>query len=232
MNLPWFLHTREKYPKNEFYVVDLTKLSNVKELARSLAFYVDIFGKQEGYTDTNEITYWLAQKNSCYKAIAIIKNGIIHGYFQFGYYPGLDLIVVDYYGLKNINGEIAKKLIEDFLNHYYPFKTIVGEVYDPVRMRLFQKYGFRKSVIEYFHPPMEIDSMTFTPSNLVIRTNLNLTDVNEAEIVECIYLKHYLVWYSIYGEYEIKFYNQILNKKLEEMCDVRIRLLMDKIQKL
>jgi len=196
------------------YTITELRTSDPK-YAEAMIFYCDAFGHTDGYTDSRKITHWLELIGS-YHALIILKDNKIVGFLYFGHYASYDLLIIDYYRLKDVKHAEVSDLLTQYFNKFYRSKFVVTEVVTKSRERLFRKLGFKTSYIDYYHPPMEADAIEFHKSILLIKSDKILDREEELKLLECIYFQHYGIWNSIYGS-SSKGYNEILKAKFEEI---------------
>ncbi|QHI37178.1 hypothetical protein IMCC3317_25560 [Kordia antarctica] len=202
------------------YQLKRIKKSSDDSIIESLIIYSDNIEPQLR-TDSNQILYWLDNysKNfddSFYVLNFYLNNKII-GYSQLTHFVDEKIIFVDYivldplYRRNNTFYEFLEQ-IRYFLSRYvitydYIFAE-VGSFFNETQLsnksrnivRLLKLSGFKVIKAKYYHPSLasKISNQSFK-SVLMVHTGSSMKSISKEaylKIIEVIYFKHYLRWYS------------------------------------
>lgn len=189
-------------------------------------------------TNSNEITYWIDNydkkfKNQSLYCFGFEFNGKIIGYSEFVHLKDKDLIIIDYLIIeKKFRAlDIAATfiaLIRDFISSkQLSYSFIVAEIgwlsenaapseRSQALARLLKMNGFKVVKAPYFQPSLNVKQPSQEEkAMLMIYTNNEtnqLSQIQYLDIVNDIYFRHYLLWYS-YDKQHIENYK----KHLEEL---------------
>jgi hypothetical protein len=196
-------------------------------------------------TNTNEITYWLDNYSKFggdrFLVFAFYANKHLVGYAQLAYFDATCLVVVDYLVVDKAHRR--DNVFFEFIEHlrvaidassiqvdYVVAEVALDEMSDDTSakpmslLRLLRYIGFGVARALYYQPQLgakNYESKTRAALAISVTGDVPLKALRREtylSIVETIYYRHYLRWYSIYPEEERE-YRKHIDKVFREVRD-------------
>lgn len=215
--------------------------SNDSDFSRALAIYAKNVAP-ELRTSSNEIAHWLdhygEKDGDRLHLCCFYVNDEVAGFCQFVFLAETGIAAIDYMVIDepfrrglNVFFEFVQHL-ETLLERRYPdLSATVAEIAggdssgpdDASLIRLLKMRGFAVIGAPYVQPRLGLNNkQTELPASLLMFPKPLVGSIPRdryISIVEAIYLKHYLRWYSIYGETYARDYEIVIRGLLQRVIE-------------
>jgi len=225
---------------HQVFTVRSFRTSKDRDFVKALQIY-DAHTHPQVKTDAREIAYWVdrgTHPDGKFYVCGLFISGVLIGFTQFIYLSKERLINFDYFIIepeKRSAGAFytfAEEMRSFFAEEALQWDFITAEVAEIDRVngisrhaqrltRLFRQLGFCEALVDYRQPLLGLDQAdTSIRSVLLILPRVEMESISRQrflEIINAIYRKHYVQWYSIYPETDAAYRSRIttLSKEIE-----------------